>query len=266
MAMGLLGLMVLIVVWQWPDNRQLQINFCDVGQGDSSLVSLGNFQLLVDGGPDNKVLSCLGKVMPFWDKTIEMVVLTHPQADHMTGLIEVFERFKVQRFMASKAASPTAEYIALSQVVKEENCEVGEFLQGEAVKVGQLKLTVLWPKKGKEVKDVNELSSVIMGSFGELDFLLTGDIGEKEEKLIMDELKPVEILKVAHHGSKYSSSQVFLETVKPQVGVISVGKNYFGHPTEEVLGRLEAVGSKVLRTDQQGTVRIISDGKNWWLK
>jgi competence protein ComEC len=95
--------------------------------------------------------------------------------------------------------------------------------------------------------------------------LLTSDSGEKEESLMRDKLEPVEILKVGHHGSKYSSGESFLKTIRPKAAVISVGKNQFGHPTPEVLKRLEAVGAEVLRTDEKGTIQIESDGKSWWL-
>ena len=263
----MLGL-VLLIGWQRPDNK-LRVVVCDVGQGDATLVSWKSYQLLVDGGPDNSVLSCLGKNMGFWDRKIEVVAVTHPQADHMTGLIEVVERYEVGKLIVANVVNDTSEFWRLRQVVEER----------------QVELKVLWPKErggeplawkgeyesvqvlGKKTfqGDVNEMSLVLLGSFGKFDFLLTGDIGEKEEQELVEELGPVELLKVAHHGSRYSSSQGFIDKVKPEIGVISVSKkNRFGHPTETVLDRLAEVGARVMRTDRDGMVRIVSDGQQWW--
>jgi len=271
----------LLIGWQRPDDK-LRIVICDVGQGDATLISWKSYQMLVDGGPDNSVLSCLGKNMAFWDRKIEVVVVTHPQADHMTGLIEVVERYEVGQLIAAKVVNDTPEFWKLRQVVEEKQVEVKELIKGDWLRLGAVKLKVLWPEEGggeplawKDedssahvlgVKtyqvDVNEVSLVLLGSFGKFDFLLTGDIGEKEERQLVEELGPVELLKIAHHGSRYSSSQEFLEQVRPEIGVISVGKkNRFGHPTQTVLDRLAEVGAKVRRTDKDGMVRIITEGR-----
>jgi len=276
----MLGLMFL-AWWQRPDNK-LRVVVCDVGQGDAVLVSWKSYQLLVDGGPDNSVLSCLGKNMGFWDRKIEAVVVTHPQADHMTGLIEVVERYEVGKLIVANVVNDTSEFWRLRQVVEEKQVEVKELIKGDRLRLGAVELRVLWPKerggeslawKGEDELvqvlgektfqgDVNEVSLVLLGSFGKFDFLLTGDIGEKEERELVEELGPVELLKVAHHGSRYSSSQRFIEQVRPEIGVISVSKkNRFGHPTQTVLDRLTEVGAKIMRTDKDGMVRIITEGR-----
>ena len=274
----------LLIGWQRPDNK-LRVVVCDVGQGDATLVSWKNYQLLVDGGPDNSVLSCLGKNMGFWDRKIEVVAVTHPQADHITGLIEVVERYEVGKLIVANVVNDTSEFWRLRQVVEERQVEVKELTKGDRLRLGAVELKVLWPKErggeplvwkggdesaqvlGKKTYqgDVNQMSLVLLGSFGKFDFLLTGDIGEKEEQELVEELGPVELLKVAHHGSRYSSSQGFIDKVKPEIGVISVSKkNRFGHPTETVLDRLAEVGARVMRTDRDGMVRIVSDGQQWW--
>ena len=141
------------------------------------------------------------------------------------------------------------------------------------IKIGRLSLKQIWPPNGRvlgAVSDKNAEARVLKGSFGEFDWLLTADIGEKEEKAVAarlaSESRQVEVLKVAHHGSKYSSGQEFLARVKPVLAVISVGKNHFGHPTKEVLDRLQQIGAKILRTDQDGEIVIVSDGKKWYVE
>jgi len=203
--LGLLSLILVLLILQWPD-KNLRLIFCDVGQGDGILMSLGSKQMLVDGGPDNKVLACLGENMPFWDRTIEVVVLTHPQLDHMTGLIEVFRRYKVEKFLASNIVNDTAIFWQLKEEVIKEEVEVVELIAGNRLKVNNMELEVLWPEikginslawvqeKGvrkkvlgeSRIKDSNEIATVLLGRFGKFDWLLTGDIGEKQEKLIVD--------------------------------------------------------------------------------
>lgn len=273
LSLFLLIFLLVLVIFQLPKKR-LELVFCDVGQGDATLVSWGEYQMLVDGGPDSSVLSCLGKSMPFWDRNIEVVVATHPQADHMTGLVEVLKRYRVDRFYMSKVENDIAEVRELKKVIVESGMEWGELDDGVGFRFGGVELKVLHPFEISRsrsvigVSDVNEVSTVLLGSLGKFDFLLTGDIGEgiEDQLRLMNRLKEVEVLKVAHHGSKYSTSEEFLEVVKPELAVISVGENRFGHPTREVLERLSGVGARVLRTDQEGRVRVISNGESWWVK
>ncbi|MCG2691776.1 MBL fold metallo-hydrolase [Microgenomates group bacterium] len=268
----LLGLLIglgLFLIWQWPDNR-LHLIFCNVGQGDAILLEYKSYQILVDAGPDNSVLSCLGKVMPFWDRKIELVILTHPEADHLTGLIEVVKRYQVGRLMKTAAVNETPEFAALTKVIESRKVKVETLAAGDKIKLKQLNLEILWPfNKGESfVKNFNQAAVVILGQYGSFRFLLTGDIaaGEEETMLSLGSLRPVDVLKAAHHGSKFSTSQKFLEAVQPKLAVISVGKNSFGHPTPEVLARLKAIGARVVRTDLTGKIEIVTDGRNWWVK
>lgn len=223
---------VIFLILQWPDNR-LHLIFCNVGQGDAILLEYKSHQILVDGGPDNSVLSCLGKAMPFWDRTIDLVLLTHNQTDHAFGLTEVKKRYRIINNQP-------------------------ELLAGDEVIIDRLKLTVLWPYQ-RQNNEANQEALVILGSFGKFNWLLAADITEKEETTMINlgSLRPVDVLKVAHHGSRFSTSQKFLEAVRPELAVISVGKNNFGHPTPEVLARLKAVGAKIFRTDEIGTVEVV---------
>ena len=282
-----LGLILLaLVLWQLPD-KKLHLVVCDVGQGDAILVSWQSYQMLIDGGPDQSVLSCLSEKMPFWDRNLEVVVLTHPDSDHVTGLIEVLKRYRVDNLIAGDVAKDSAEFWEFHGLVMDKGIKVRSLHQGDNLRIGPVKLNVLWPESstqqlvwkkdrtdlqvlGAQVfpKDINETSLVLLANYGDFDFLLAGDIGEKTERHLLEKkgLGQVEVLKVAHHGSKFSSSQDFLNLVSPEMAVISVGKNWFGHPTREVLEKLEQIKVKIIRTDQQGTVEIVSDGRDWWQK
>lgn len=260
-----------LVLWawqQWPQ-PELKLVFCSVGQGDATLMIYKDRQILVDGGPNNRVLDCLGQYLPFWDREIELVIASHAEADHITGLIEVARRYRIGLFLLEDAANDTAEYRALSEVIKQQGIPIKAMVRGDAVKLGPISLTWLNPETNVKVlgakTSLNRFSQVIKGSFGEFDWLMTGDIDANIERNLIagGVVSEVELLKVAHHGSKYSSSQEFLTAVSPELAVIEVGKNNFGHPTAETLGRLSQAGAQIERTDEDGDVVIISDGVNW---
>jgi len=292
---GLIFILLALLVWgavfSLPDPN-LHLTFCDVGQGDAILLSHRSTQVLVDGGPDNKVLHCLAEKMPFWDRTVEMVILTHPQADHFTGLIDVSERYKVKQFVVNSIVNDSAGFWQFHQAVLEEEAKIYSPQAGDRIRLGAIQFLVLWPKEklGSELVwqsphlrgepgsipehlggetlgaatysgDLNETSIVLKLSFGTFDALLTGDIGTQTENQI--DLSDVEVLKVAHHGSKYSTSEEFLQQIQPEMAIISVGKNRFGHPTEEVIERISELEIKLLRTDQVGEIEVVSDGKEW---
>ena len=285
-----IGLILLLTltwaaIWQLPDNR-LHLVFCNVGQGDAILVIHGSNQVLIDGGPTGgEVLACLSDNLPFWDRQLEMVVLTHPDADHLTGLIDVIERYSVSQFVVNSLAKDTAGFWQFREAVLAEGTPVFSPQAGETIKFGDARFQVLWPQQrygeslvwqpeisqekvlGAAVgpqKEINDTSIVLKLTFGHFDVLLPGDISTKIETQLS--LEKIEVLKVAHHGSKFSTDEAFLAKVKPELAVISVGHNRFGHPTQEVLDRLTAVGAKILRTDQAGEIEIVSDGKSWYTK
>lgn len=280
-----LALLIGVVVfgWQQRPRDRVKLVFCAVGQGDATLVIWQDRQILIDGGPNNRVLDCLGRHLPFWDRTIELVIASHAEADHITGLVETVRRYRVKQFLAVNEANNTPEWQALNRILNDRGIPVRELVAGSRVGLGPVRLVWLWPDRpgseplawqaGTDPKvlgakaSLNQLSQVIWFSFGAFDWLLTGDIDTKiEHKLITSGLIPeVEVLKVAHHGSKYSSSQSFVSLVSPELAVIGVGRNNYGHPTPETIARLEAAGAVVKRTDSDGEVVIESDGQNWRL-
>lgn len=270
LLLTLIGLVLLAWI-QWPKS-QLKLVFCSVGQGDATLIIRKDRQVLVDGGPNNRVLDCLGRHLPFWDRQLELVIASHAEADHITGLVEVVRRYEVKQILAVNEANNTAEWQALTQAINEKQVKVRELIAGDSVAVGPIKLQWLWPENpGRGVlgakTPLNQVSQVISGRFSEFDWLMTGDIDAKIERRLITSgtLPEVEVLKVAHHGSKYSTGAEFLDAVSPELAVIEVGKNSFGHPTKETLDRLNRAKVQTKRTDQAGDVVVVSDGVNWKL-
>ena len=282
-SLALIVALVLGAVLVYPD-QDLHLIFCDVGQGDAILITQGTTQVLIDGGPNQKVLSCLANHLPFWDRTIEMIILTHPDNDHLGGLPDVIERYNVTQLISHGLINNTAIFWAFREKVLEKNIPVFLPRTGDKVQLAGIVLKVLFPqeKMGDELvwqkevdtqvlgthlypENTNEASIVTLLSYGDFDVLLPGDIGSQNEGVIEAD-KEIEVLKVAHHGSKYSTSEEFLEQIKPKLAIISVGKNSFGHPTSEVLGRLRDLGVEILRTDINGEIEVVSDGKTWGVK
>ena len=223
----------------------------------------------MDGGPDNRVIQKLGETMRFYDKDIDLIVLTHSDADHVTGLIEVLNRYEVKNIVYSNIVRNTALYNAWQKAVVHEEANVIDPVAGKLIDLGEeVTLTILYPTEslvGGSVKDPNNNSVVLMLKYGETEILLAGDIevGTERRLILNGSDLNADILKVAHHGSKTSTVEGFLYEVSPQVAVIQVGeKNRYKHPSLEVLNQLENFGIKYYRTDIDGDIEVTSDGKN----
>jgi len=235
-----------------------KIYFFDVGQGDSILIqNEKNTQILIDGGPSKKVLEKLGDVMPFYDRTLELVILTHPDKDHLFGIVEVLKRYNVEKIIFPDIQDNSAGYQEFLKLVQAKNIPI-IFPNGqERIIFSGGYLDILYPLKNfqnQKLKNTNDASIITRLVFKNQSFLLTGDADQKIEKnLIKNNLYlSSNILKVGHHGSKNSTSDIFLQAVSPQEAVISVGKNSYGHPHQEILNKLENIIIK--RTDQDGDV------------
>lgn len=283
---SLILVLVLIigVILSLPDQK-LHLIFCNVGQGDAILIIQGQNQILVDGGPNDKVLGCLSKHMPFWDRELETIILTHPESDHLTGIVSVIERYNVKHLITNSLVAETAVFSKFKEEVTVKKIPVYSPKSGDKIKISNLTIKILFPleKSGDEIvwktNDQSQvLGAVYRGNFnqtaivseleyGQFKALLTADTGIDQEKQFEPELETVNVLKVAHHGSKTSTSDEFLARARPSLAVISVGAgNRYGHPTSEVLSRLKAIGAKIYRTDLNGEVEIVSDGKSWYTK
>ena len=264
--------LVNLIIWQiifyLNQDNSLEVTFFDVGQGDAIFIETPyKNQILIDGGPNSMILEKLAQEMPFWDKTIDLIILTHPEADHMTGLLSVLESYDIKRILWNGIVRDTSQYDKWKEMIGEENAEIIIAHSSQEIKIGKVSLDILYPfqsLEGEEIKDSNDTSIVSRLTFGNNSFLFTGDATKvSENKMISQEGYDLnsDVLKVGHHGSKTSTSAEFLENVLPDIAVISCGEdNSYGHPHEIVLKNLEEFGIKILRTDQDGDIKIISNG------
>lgn len=259
-----------------PDNK-LHLSVLDVGQGEAILVRTPARQdILIDGGPNPQaVILELSQKMPFWDRTIDLVILTHPHADHVSGLIEVLKRYRVKQALYPDLEYDSPVYRAWLKLVEEKGIE-GTFARaGQLVELGGgAQMRVLNPlhlATGNQEDTVDDNGVVLELAMGEISFLLTADIGQEKEFELMSRraIRRSTVLKVAHHGSDTATTPEFLATASPRVAVISVGgDNRFGHPSPEVIARLESEVSsgRTYRTDEHGTIEFITDGNRLWVK
>lgn len=249
--------------------RELLIKFYDVGQGDSIFIRTpGNYKILIDGGPNTKVVGYLDRDLGF-DRSIDLVVLTHPQADHLTGLVEVIRHFKVKQVLTSKVANDDAAIYQLwVDTLKRTKTPVSFTSAGDkAVLSDQVDLKIFWPKeKEPKVSNLNQAAVVLKITYKDFDLLLTADADRPTQPYTTFNQK-IEVLKVPHHGSKTAIKEDYLKQLAPQVSVIMVGKtNSYGHPAPELIRQLQSINTKIFRTDQNGTVEIVSDGKKWYTR
>lgn len=284
---GLVLGLAIVVVSQMPSDKMKMV-MCDVGQGDAILIIKGSNQALIDGGPSSeKILACLEQHIPFYDRQIELIVLTNTDSDHMNGLSAVVDRYQVMQFVTADGVHDSDALIKLIDRLSKNEIMVSAVGMGDVIRIKDqhglnlLEFNVLWPPDtineyvsvfGSEMDkskreqilgasakrgNLNERSVVLLLLEDNKKILLMGDAGDQTEKELVEagNLPDVDILKVGHHGSKYASTLEFLQLVKPELALISVGsKNTYGHPTFETLERLSKVGAKVKRTDQEGTI------------
>lgn len=261
--LGILTFLTVLVFWFVfeKENQKAEVIFLNVGQGDSQLIVLpGDMQILIDGGPNTDISAKISKYIPFYDKDIELVILTHPHADHLRGLLSVLKDYNVKNFMWSGANYESKVYTEFLDALKKEGsnvyiAEAGDLISFEKDPI----LKILAPLKNtlaKNFKGIHESMVVSELSLGNKKFLLTGDMeAELESQLIASkEIEDVDVLKIGHHGSKTSTSENLLKIAKPEEAIIQVGNNSYGHPTPLVLDRLTKFGVKIFRNDQLGDI------------
>ena len=252
-----------IQLWYiWHFNQLTTVTFLAVGQGDAILIQSGHQQILIDGGREGKaLLAALGEVMPFYDRTIDVVIATHPDADHIGGLPTLLKRYRVDQFIDTGFSKFATKKITDDQVllqrVLEQKMIPRDILGRAGVSVTFERggtLTLLYPHilPLDPSLESNEGSIVTRFTFGTTDFLLTGDLPHEED--FLRDIEPAEVLKAAHHGSASSTSDTWLNMVQPQEVVLSVGENNYGHPSPMVLERLAQRNIVALRTDEIGSI------------
>jgi competence protein ComEC len=256
---------------------QLEVVFLDVGQGDCIFVQLPDGgAMLIDGGPTGRRDIGRNTIVPFLldrgVRRLDAVMLTHPEADHIGGLIYVLENFPVKLLLTNGERKDTDTYREFAAKVDRREIPTDALREGSRVEAGKVRIRTLHPPRRPEDRigmDVNERSLVMQMTYGTVDFLLTGDISDEIERDLCaryDDLES-EVIKVPHHGSRYSSSNEFITAVKPEVAVVSVGRNnWHGHPAPEVIERYRSADCTIFRTDTDGAVTITSDGKEYWYR
>lgn len=252
----------LVFYWDWQSShRPLTFAMLDVGQGDAIFIeSPTGTQMLVDAGPDSSVLRELPKLMPFWDRSLDVVVMTHPDQDHVGGFVDIFKSYKVHTVFEPGVFSNTATYKSLEDTIKDKNIPNVLARAGMQVNLGGgAYVEFLFPDRSVVDWETNNASVVARLVYGDSSFMLTGDATKYTEGIILSTKTPEQlrstVLKVGHHGSDTSSSAEFIRAVAPRYALISDGRNNkYGHPKESVLDTLGQFGAQILRTDQSGTV------------
>ena len=255
------------------DDGRLRVTILDVGQGDSILIeSPGGQRILVDGGPASRTaVGHLDERTGFWDRDIDLVVLTHGDEDHFAGLVEVVGKYDVGGVIQGGIASESPLYVGWEEAVTDRELPRLTAQKGQRVDLGEsLRLDVLHPPQGYGLADRNNSGAVLRLAYGEVSFLLTADIEAEAEAELLQNYSSLDstVLKVAHHGSNTSSTTAFLQSVSPALAVVSAGEdNPFGHPSPLVMERLEDVLPKerILNTAERGTIRLSTDGRGLWL-
>lgn len=266
--------------------RELIVAFLDIGQGDAIFIQAPNGnQVLVDGGPTAKVLSQIGGLMPWYDKTLDMIVITNPDKDHIAGFVDVLRRYDVEYLLEPGTENKSLVNAEVHELAAAKNVKTLTARRGMEIvldpSAGVL-LTVLFPDRDVSQEEPNDGSIVMRLTYGETEVMLTGDAPSSVEKYLLSLHKSSlasgtsspdlglesDILKIGHHGSKTSTAQEFVSAVRPQYAVISSGKeNKYGHPSPETLDTLSQFPLEVLRTDTLSTIVFHSDGKNLsWVK
>lgn len=270
--------LVAVLVWQpaaraaGPSGAYLTVRFLDVGQGDAiHILTPDGYEMLIDGGPSPAVLRELTEGRSFFDRQIDVVVATHPDTDHVAGLVDVLSRYDVGMIVETAAEHDAPAAVAFSNAAGAEGTRRITAQAGQTIQLGaSTTVRVLSPYGDTTSWENNTASVVVQVVYGDTEFMLTGDAPSAiEEYLVGASGSGIEseVLKLGHHGSKTSSSAVFLQLVQPEYAVVSAGKdNRYGHPHEEVLTSVAAVGSRIVSTAKQGTITFESDGQKVWIK
>lgn len=261
------------------NDKKLHVVVCDVGQGDAIFIRTPNgSDILVDSGPDDSVLNCLEKHMPFWDRTLEIMILTHPHADHFTGFFSVLKNYKIKSFASEKLSNKTAGFSSLMDKIKAQKIPIRFVFAGNRfILKDKIVLNIVGPTQdfiaqtspGGTIGESSEFASLEnLLIYGKFSALFTGDSQAVELKdALSNGLGSIDLLQIPHHGSRFGLNAEILGILNPKLAVISVGKNNkYGHPAPFTLDLLKSQNIKTLRTDQTGDIEIVSDGISWRIK
>lgn len=266
------------------DNK-LHVIFCDIGQGDGILIRTpGGADIIVDGGPDSSILNCLSRHLPLWDRAIEIMYLTHPDSDHLTGLISIIKTYNVKYFGTSDAPKGTMVFEELNRQLVLHKITKHFVFRGDAIKTPDgFSMTTFWPARhasqlagvaggptsefiNSKSQDTNDYSLTQLVEFGKFKVLLTGDLPSTYLNSIMPEIKSLDVFKTPHHGSKTGTDEFTFKHLVPRLAVLSFGyHNRYHHPAPQVLNILKKHNIQT-RDTLKGDVEIVTDGKTWSIK
>lgn len=271
--------LIFITIYQFVIfyDRKLHITFCDVGQGDAILIRTPDgLDILVDGGPDGKILDCLSSHMPFFDKTLELVILTHPHFDHFQGLFSVIKSYKISSFAAENLSNTAISYQEFVKLMQSKNIKTQYIYQNDLISLSDsLSIKIVGPSKeflnrtspNNLISDSSEFGSIeSLITYHDFSILLTGDSESQEliDAINDTSLHYVSVLQVPHHGSKTGINETILQKIQPKLSVISVGaNNRYHHPNPSIIDILTKQKIPIKRTDVNGDVEIVSDGKKF---
>lgn len=263
---------IYVSLWSMGSGEEMIVSMLNIGQGDAIYIKAPNGkELIIDGGPDQKLLSELGSIMPFFDKKIDMIIVTNPDKDHYAGFIDLMDKYQVDQLVEPGTISSTPTYHAFKEKVKEKG--LIETIAGRGMKIvldkkKNVYLDILFPDQDVKDFSTNDGSLVAKLVYGNTSVMFQGDSPQKIENYLIntygkEELK-ADILKAGHHGSRTSTGKSYVEAVSPKWVLISCGQNNrYGHPHKETLDTLASEGVEILRTDIEGRITLVSDGENW---
>ena len=243
----------------------LEVHYIDVGHGDATLIKCGSHAMLIDGGNNNKGTTVQLYLKKQGVESLDYVIGTHPDADHIGGLDVIVYKYNCDTVIMPDYEKDTKTYQELVDVIHDKNMKITYPVVGEQYALGEAKFTIIAPNSNSYGGNANDYSVAILLEYGKNRFLFTGDAEEASEAEMLTNGIDIsaDVYKVAHHGSRSASTQEFLNAVHPKYAVISCGEgNSYGHPHAEVLNRLRSMGVEVFRTDEQGSIIASSDGEN----
>jgi competence protein ComEC len=244
----------------------MHLHMLDVGQGDAFLLqTVDKKYVLIDGGPSSNLIDVMADYMPFWQNRLDLVIATHGDSDHIGGLVELSERYDIEAFIYNGESKNTLIFEELMKNISFDGVDISIAQSGEEIRVGCcMEIDILWPGS-INIEDSNDRSVSIIAKYQDFEIYMAGDLGYKYEEKITNNLGvDIEVMKLSHHGSRTSTSTKVVDNIRPQITLISAGKdNKFGHPHREVLDLLDKNNIIQYRTDIQGTVSIKSDGSDY---
>lgn len=243
------------------DNVNLEVYFLDVGQADSILIKLEDEYMLIDAGNNEDGVKLVNYFNELGIKEFKYVFGTHPHEDHIGGMDDIITNFKIDNYYMPDKITTTKTFEDVLDALINNNLQYAILEKGDEFNLSSANFKVIYA--GDETNDINDSSIVLKLTYGNNSFLLTGDATSNVEKTLLNDNIKSDVLKVAHHGSNYSSTEEFLDVVSPKYAVISVGKNNsYNHPSNSTLKKLNDRNIKLYRTDLDGTIKFTSDGEN----